>query len=68
MKVLKATIEEKQKLEGFYLNGHFLGFVEDKHGNWVVGSNVLENKNFTEIHFELLKLPLIDFVPRETEI
>jgi hypothetical protein len=68
MKVLKATLAQKQALEGTYLNGAVLQFVEDANGNWVVNQSVLNDANFDSIHEQLSTLPLIDFQPKETEI
>ena len=68
MKVLKATLGQKQALEGTYLNGVVLQFIEDKNGNWVVNQSVLTDANFKEIHEQLNNLPLIDFQPKEIEI
>jgi hypothetical protein len=67
MKVLKATLAQKQALEGTYLNNCVLKFVEDKNGNWVVNTKVIENGQFLEIRAELQALPLIDFEPKITE-
>lgn len=67
MKVLKATLAQKQALEGTYLNGAVLEFVEDKNGNWVVNTKVIENGQFLEIRTQLQALPLIDFEPKIIE-
>ena len=68
MKVLKATFEQKQALEGTYLNNCVLKFVEDANGNWVVNTKVIENGQFLEIRTQLQALPLIDYEPKEIEI
>ena len=68
MKVLKATLAQKNALEGVYLNGSVLQFIEDKNNNWVVNQSVLNDANFEAIHEQLNALPLIDFIPKETEI
>jgi hypothetical protein len=68
MKVLKATLAQKQALEGTYLNGAILQFVEDKNKNWVVNQSVLNDVNFESIHEQLSTLPLIDFEPKQSEI
>jgi hypothetical protein len=68
MKVLKATFEQKEALNGTYKNGAILQFVEDKNNNWVVNQSVLNDPNFESIHEQLSTLLLIDFEPKETEI
>jgi hypothetical protein len=68
MKVLLATLQQKQVLEGVYSQGAVLQFIEDKNGNWVVNENVLNDSNFTSIHEQLVNFPLIDFNPLEVNI
>jgi hypothetical protein len=68
MKVLLATLEQKNALEGNYLNGSLFQFIEDANGNWVVNKSVLFDPNFTEIHSQLSELEEIDFEPKQTEI
>lgn len=64
MKVLKATIVQKQTLEGTYLNGALLQFVQDINDNWVVNDSILNDINFSEIKDKLQLLELIDFEPK----
>jgi hypothetical protein len=61
MKVLKATQEQKEALEGFYEEGYELRFVEDANGNWVVNDKVVTNGHFLSIREQLQSLPLIDY-------
>jgi hypothetical protein len=61
MKVLVATQEQKEALEGFYEEGYELRFVEDANGNWVVNDKVVTNGHFLSIRKQLQSLPLIDY-------
>lgn len=67
MIVIKATPEQKKQLEGEYLNGYRLTFIEDADGNWIVGVGVLTNPNFAPIHEELKELQVIPHNPRRTQ-
>jgi hypothetical protein len=62
MIVLKATLAQKQKLEGFYLNETELKFIQDFNKNWVVNLAVLEDENFIEIKEQLSKLTQIEYI------
>lgn len=68
MKVLKATPEQKQQLEGEYLNGYKLEFTQDADGNWIVGVGVLNNPSFASIHDELAELEIIPHNPKKVQI
>jgi hypothetical protein len=68
MKVLKATLYKKNKLEGIYKNGAMLQFIKDAENNWVVNEAVLNDENFAEIKKQLELFPLIDYLPKETVI
>jgi hypothetical protein len=68
MKVLKATLEQKKQLEGTYLNGAVLQFIQDSKDNWVVNVNVLTDHSFEAIHADLSNLPEINYVPKIIEI
>lgn len=68
MKVLKATLKQKNSLEGFYEDGYELRFVEDANGNWVVNDKVVNNGHFLSIREQLQALPLIDYVPKEIDL
>lgn len=63
MKVLKATLKQKNSLEGFYLNGAFLQFIKDANNCYVVNVDVINDANFKEIKTELEQLPLIEYKP-----
>jgi hypothetical protein len=68
MKVLVATIEQKQALEGIYKNAAVLQFIEDLNNNWVVNIPVISDDNFIEIRTQLEALPQIEYQPKQTEI
>lgn len=68
MEVLKATEQQKQQLEGEYLNGYRLTFIEDADGNWIVGTGVTTNPNFAPIHEDLSKLEIISHKPKKVQI
>jgi hypothetical protein len=68
MKVLKATLYKKNKLEGIYKNGSVLQFIKDANNNYVVNDAVLFDPDFIEIKDQLELLPLIDYVPKEDTI
>ena len=68
IKVLKATLKQKQALEGFYEDGYELKFIEDANGNWVVNDKVITNGHFLEIREQLQALPMIDYVPKEIKL
>lgn len=67
MKVLKATLEQKNALEGTYAKGAILEFVQDVNNDWVVNDKVITNGNFLEIREQLLELPIIDYLPKNIE-
>jgi hypothetical protein len=64
VRVLKATLAQKQALEGFYEEGYELRFIEDAKGNWVVNDKVVTNGHFLSIREQLQELPLIDYQPK----
>ena len=66
MKVLKATQEQADKLNGEYLNGSIISFEIDANNNFVVSENILNDDDFIEIRPTLLTLPLIEYKPIET--
>jgi len=68
MKVLKATLYKKNKLEGIYKNGAELKFIKDANNNYVVNDAVLNDPDFIEIKDQLELLPLIDYEPKQVEI
>ena len=67
MIVLKATEEQKDRLEGIHLNG-YLQFIQDVDDNWIVGVGVIDNPNFYEIGAELNRLERIEHKPKKINI
>ncbi len=67
MKVLKATIEQYNSLNGFKKETSKLEFVKDINNNWIVGTEVLTDSNFEEIKSKLLELELIDYISTISE-
>lgn len=63
MKVLKATQEQKENIEGVYSNECEIRFILDLNNNWVVGTSVLTDNNFESVKNQLLELEQIDFEP-----
>jgi hypothetical protein len=68
MKVLKATIEQYNALNGYRNGNSVLQFVEDANGNWIVGLSVLADEAFLAIRPQLEQLEEIDFNPKQEEI
>lgn len=67
MKVLKATLTQKNNLEGVYGLAE-LRFVQDANNNWVVNEAVLTDDNFIEIRAQLDALPRIDYVEKNIDL
>lgn len=65
MKVLKANKQQKIALEGVYKNGSELRFSLDGSGNNIVGLEVLNDPDFTEIWDSLNNLSQIEYIPKE---
>jgi hypothetical protein len=63
MKVLCATQQQAEELNGSYLNESILQFEIDANGNFVVNTNVLTDNDFIQIRSILLNLPLIEYKP-----
>lgn len=61
MIVLITDKETAQKLNGKYLNDCYINFTEIKQG-WIVGENVLKDKNFAPIHDKLNELKQIEYI------
>ena len=62
MRVLKATIEQYNELN-HYTNGvNILEFTQDVKGNWIVGTQVLQDDAFEEIRTKLAQLEEIDYI------
>jgi hypothetical protein len=68
MKVLKATTEQYNALNGYRNGNSVLQFVEDASGNWIVGKLVLTDEAFLAIRPQLEALEEIDFNPKQEEI
>lgn len=63
MKVLKATEEQYQELNGYSVGNNTIEFTRDINGNWIIGLSVLSDKNFSSKQEELNELELIEFEP-----
>jgi hypothetical protein len=61
MIVIVTNKETAQSLNGKYLNDCYLNFIETPQG-WIVGANVLTDKNFEAIHPQLNELQQIEYV------
>jgi hypothetical protein len=61
MKVLKASEEIKNKLDGFSNGPHLISFQQDKNGNWVIPLAVKDNPVFQSIHEDLLVMEEIEW-------
>lgn len=62
MKVLKATSEQKEKIEALTSGVHLIRFTQDADGEWIVGKQILNNPKFSHID-ELKDLVEIDYEP-----
>ena len=62
MKVLKATEEQYQELNGYSVGNNTIEFTKDINGNWIIGLSVLSDKNFSSKQ-ELNELVAIEFEP-----
>ena len=67
MKVLLATQEQYDALNGFTQSVSTLEFTKDGLDRWVVGKEVISNGNFLAIRAQLLELEEIDFVQPEIQ-
>lgn len=61
MKVLRANAEQFEDLNGYTYKNSKLLFTEDLNGNKIVGIDVLNDDNFSEIKAKLNVLEKIDF-------
>lgn len=68
MKVLKATQEQFESLDGWSNGNNILKFTKDADGNWIVGKQILSNGNFSDIHDQLSQLEEIDYKKPDIEI
>jgi|LakMenE18May11ns_1017448.scaffolds.fasta_scaffold8828415_2 hypothetical protein len=64
MIVLVTDKETAQSLNGKYDNDCYLQFIQTNQG-WIVGANILSDKNFEAIHKQLKKLKQIEYVENE---
>jgi hypothetical protein len=64
MIALVANKETAESLNGKYENDCYLQFIQTNQG-WIVGANILSDKNFEAIHKQLLKLKQIEYVENE---
>ena len=63
MIVLHPNTEQYNALNGYKHNASELLFVFDGSGRYIVGLEVLNDSNFTEIHDQLSELERIQYTP-----
>lgn len=63
MKVLTPTNQEYISLNGYKKERSELLFVKDGNNNFIVGIEVLNDINFSEIYDQLKELEQIEYVP-----
>lgn len=63
MLVLHPNLEQYNTLNGYKNNTSELLFVKDGSNRWIVGIEVLNDVNFTEIHEQLNELDRIEYTP-----
>jgi hypothetical protein len=63
MIVLHPNTEQYTALNGYKHNSSELLFVKDGSDRWIVGTEVLNDPNFAEIHDQLNELERIEFTP-----
>ncbi len=61
--VLHPNAEQYIALNGYRHNSSELLFVKDGSDRWIVGLEVLNDPNFTEIHDQLNELERIEYTP-----
>jgi hypothetical protein len=61
--VLHPNDEQYNALNGYRHNSSELLFVKDGSDRWIVGLEVLDDFNFSEIHEQLEQLERIEFTP-----
>ena len=67
MIVLKATQAQYEALDGYRNGDNLLKFAKDGNDNWIVGTAVLNDSAFSEIHDQLNELEQITYVPVPSE-
>lgn len=68
MIVLHPHTEQYNALNGYRKGNALLLFVKDGSDRWVVGTNVLNDPNFAEIHDQLNELERIEYTPIPEEL
>jgi hypothetical protein len=63
MIVLHPNNEQYTLLNGYRHNSSELLFVKDGSDRWIVGTEVLNDPNFIEIHDQLNELERIEYTP-----
>lgn len=63
MIVLHATQEQHAQLNGYRKNESILLFAIDGSGKYIVGLEVLNDPNFSEIHEQLDALERVEYTP-----
>ena len=63
MIVLHPNTEQYTELNGYRHNSSELLFVKDGSDRWIVGTNVLNDPHFIEIHDQLNELERIEYTP-----
>jgi hypothetical protein len=63
MIVLNPNTEQYNALNGYRYNSSELLFVKDGSDRWIVGTEVLNDPNFAEIHDQLEQLERIEYTP-----
>ena len=63
MIVLHPTLEQYNALNGYTKNSSKLEFVKDGSDKWIVGVEVLNDPNFSEIKPQLEQLEKIEYTP-----
>ncbi len=67
MIVLTPTQQQAEKLDGFKHKSSVLQFVTDGSGKLIVGKEVLNDPNFSEIKDQLEELEKIEYTPYSDE-
>jgi hypothetical protein len=62
MIVLHANNEQYNKLNGYKNDFVALEFVKDGLDRWIIGLQVLEDKNLKEIHDQLNELEKVEYI------
>jgi hypothetical protein len=63
MIVLHPNAQQYTSLNGYIHNSSELLFVKDGSDRWIVGTQVLNDPNFAEIHDQLEQLERIEYTP-----